>query len=204
MRIATIVLALVATALPLAAQPSASTTLADANKLHKSALAFVEASDARQRLQFSLDRLLEDGKQAMLRTNPGMNPDFGDEWVRRMRSRVSLDEFVNATAQVYERHFTSQELDQLALAQRAVKSGHSSPLPSDLVEKMKTESALIQHDINTQTSEIGSRLGKQIGEEIAKDHPEWVKPPSTAPSAHARKKQAALSSSPRPPRTSAN
>jgi len=139
---------------------------------------FVEASDARQRLEQNLDKLLEDGRKSMMHTNPGLDPQFGEEWMKRMRQRVNLDQFVVATAQVYEKYFTSVELDQLTQGQLAAKKGQPHALPAQLAEKLKSNSAFIQRDINAQTSMIGGRLGSEVGKEIEKDHPEWVKAPS--------------------------
>jgi hypothetical protein len=164
---------------------SASATEADRQKLHDSAMKFVEASDARQRLEQNLDKLLEDGRKSMMHTNPGLDPQFGEEWLKRMRQRVNLDQFVVATAQVYEKYFTSDELDELTQGQLAAKKGQGHALTPKLAEKLKSNSALIQRDINTQTSMIGGRLGSEVGKEIEKDHPEWIKAPS-APDPSAR------------------
>lgn len=186
MRIPQLALVSIALALPAIAQQPApvppaaqgSPLPASQEQLHASAMKFVEASDTRQRLEQNLDKLLEEGKQSMLRTNPLMDPKFADEWLKRMRAEVDPGEFVNATAQVYEKYFTSDELDELAQAQLATKKSQPYTLPPQLAQKLKTNSALIQHDINVETSIIGSRLGKHAGEEIAKEHPEWVTPAS--------------------------
>ena len=154
--------------------PHAASDAAERQKLHDSAMNFVETSDARQRLEQALDKLLQDGKQSMMEKNPGLAPPFGDEWLKRMRQRVSLDQFVVTTAQVYEKYFTSSELDRLTWAQLALKKGASSPLPPQLAEKMKSNSARIQADINQATSLIGGRLGSEVGKEIEKEHPEWI------------------------------
>jgi uncharacterized protein (DUF1810 family) len=157
---------------------SAPVAQADRQKLHDSAMKFVEASDARQRIEQNLDKLLEDGRKSMMHTNPGLDPQFGEEWMKRMRKRVNLDQFVVATAQVYEKYFTSDELDELTQGQLAAKKGQGHALTPQLAEKLKTNSAFIQRDINTQTSMIGGRLGSEVGKEIEKDHPEWIKAPS--------------------------
>jgi len=185
--VAQLILTLIALALPIAAQqparapgktssaqPSATGNLGD-KKEHQSALKFLAASDVRPRLQQSLDKLLADGRQSLLQRNPGLDPRFADEWVKRMRTRVSLDDFVDATARVYEKYFTSDELDQLTQVQLAMKKGEILTLAPELGQKLRSDSPRIQRDINTQTSLIGSHLGKVVGEEIERDHPEWGK-----------------------------
>jgi hypothetical protein len=158
-------------------------------KLHQSAMKFVEAADARQRMELTLDKLLQDGEQAMMTKNPGLDPQFADEWLKRMRVRVNLDQFVLATAQVYEKYFTRDELEELAEAQLALKKSQAHPISPQVAEKMKSNSPFIQRDINTETSRIGGRLGSEVGKEIERDHPEWVKPPAPAPAAAAGTKR---------------
>jgi len=154
--------------------PATPSDSADRQKLHESAMNFMQASEARQRLEKSLDKLLEDGRQSMMQKNPGLAPEFGDEWLKRMRQRVSLDQFVITTAQVYEKYFTSVELDQLTWEQLAFKKGAIYPLPPQLADKLKSSSSHIQQDINQATSSIGGRLGAEVGKEIEKEHPEWI------------------------------
>lgn len=189
------VLALVVLALPLAAQKAAPATTkapaatekaplvspvpadpAERQKLHESAMKFLEAADARQRLDKSIGKLLDDGKQAMMRKNPGLDPAFGDEWIKRMRERVSLDQIVEATAEVYEKYFTSEELNELTQRQLALKQGRLYSLTSKLADKLNADSTFIQRDINTSTTVVGGRLGAEVGKEIERDHPEWIHP----------------------------
>ncbi len=157
-------------------------------KLHDSAIKFLQASDARQRLGQNIDKLLTDGREAMLQRNQGLDPRFADEWLKRMRTRVNLDDLVNATAQVYERYFTSEELDELTQAQLAMKRGQLHTLPAELGQKLKANSPKILHDINVQTSLIGARLGKEVGQQIEREHPEWGK--NTGPATTTPDKQA--------------
>lgn len=184
---------LIALALPLVAQkaapapatiapPTPSTNDQDTpQKRHESAMRFLQLSDARPRLEKVLDKLLDDGRKDLLVRNQGLDPRFADEWERRMRQRVKVDEFIDATAQVYEKYFTRDELDQLAEGQFALKRGQIYTLPADLGKKLKADSPHIQRDINIQTSLIGARLGKEVGQEVEKDHPEWGK--NTGPAA---------------------
>lgn len=185
MRTTELILMLSLAAIPAAAQqpvavptaaPSNATAQSTPTALHQSAVKFVEASDTRQRLEQNMDRLLDDGKQSLMKRDPLLNPKFADEWEKRMRQMVNLDEFVDATARVYEKYYTSEELDQLTQAQLARKQGKPYSLPPQLAEKLKSNSAQVQSDINTETSQIGSRQSIAVGQEIEKDHPDWVKP----------------------------
>jgi hypothetical protein len=200
MRFAKLVLMIVALSLAALAQPTAETNAlpctsavqvapapmnaAERQKLEDSAMKFLEASDARHRLAEVLDKLLEDGRQSMMKKNPGLDPQFGDEWLKRMRTKVSLDQFVMLTAQVYEKYFTADELGELTQGQLAMKQGHLYGLTPQLADKLKSSSPHIQEDINRETSLLGGRMGAEVGKEIEKDHPEWInKLNATAPPA---------------------
>lgn len=211
MRTTQFVVLLVAIALPVAAQqpapvnkvsaPAASKAIgpvaanatdpsAEKQRL-ENAMKFVQASDGRARLEQSLDKLLEEGKEVMMQRNPGLDPKFGDEWVKRMRQRVKLDAFVEITAKVYATYYTSDELEQMTQAQLARKNSKIYSLAPELSQKIKTNGPNIQHDINTDISRLGSSMSIEVGQEIAKEHPEWAKPlppgPGSAPASPAKK-----------------
>lgn len=209
MRTAQFVVLLVAMALPVVAQPSAPVNKGSAPAPSKAAgpvaagaadpnaekqrlenaMKFVQASDARSRLEQSLDKLLEDGKAVMMQRNPGLDPKFGDEWVKRMRQRVKLDDFVEITAKVYATYYTSDELAQMTQAQLALKNSKIYSVAPELSQKIKTNGPNIQRDINTDISRLGSSMSIEVGQEIEKEHPEWAKPlpPGPASASPAKK-----------------
>jgi hypothetical protein len=196
MRTVQSVVLLIAMALPLAAQqpapvkkdsapaPSKAAGSVAANPARmnaekqrlESALKFVQASDARPRLEQSLDKLLEEGKQAMMQRNPGLDPQFGDAWVKRMKQRVKPDDFVEITAKVYATYYTSDELEQMTQAQLALKNSKIYSVAPELNQKIKANAPHIQQDINTDISRLGSTISIEVGQEIEKEHPEWAKP----------------------------
>ncbi len=203
MRTVQFVVLLVAMALPTVAQQSASVNkgsaaapstaagsvaanAADPEKQElANALKFLAASDARPRLEQSLDKLLEEGKQVMLQRNPGLDPKFGDEWVKRMRQRVKLDDFVEITAKVYATYYTSEELEQMTQAQLALRNSKIYSVSPELSQKIKTNGPKIQHDINTDISRLGSSMSIEVGQQIEKEHPEWAKPLPPVPASAA-------------------
>jgi hypothetical protein len=169
-----------------AAAPSAADQDAPQKRLD-AAKKFLEVSDARKRFEQNLNKLLDDGRSDLLKRNPGLDPRFADEWEKRMRVRVKVDDFFDATAAVYAKYFTRAELDDLTQAQFALKNGHVHPVPAELDKKLKAESPHLQRDINLQTTMVGARLGKEVGVEVEKDHPEWAKPTTPATPEPARK-----------------
>jgi hypothetical protein len=208
MRTTQFVVLFVAIAMPAAAQPAANKGSAPApakatgtvgtntdpaakKQQLESALKFLEASDARPRMEKGIDQLIQEGKQVMMQRNPGLDPKFGDEWVKRMREQVKLEDFVNITAKVYATYYTSDELEQMTKAQLGLKTGKIYTLAPELGQKIKANGPSIQKDINTDISRLGSSMSIEVGQEIEKDHPEWAKPlpppPSIATPAPAKK-----------------
>jgi hypothetical protein len=167
-----------------AARPvAANAALLSAEKQRlENALKFVQASDAGPRMEQSLDKLLGEGKQAMMQRNPGLNPKFGDEWVKRMKERVKPDDFVEITAKVYATYYTSDELEQMTQAQLALKNSRLYSVAPELSQKIKANASHIQTDINTNISRLGSSMSIEVGQEIEKEHPEWAKPLPPGPS----------------------
>jgi hypothetical protein len=148
----------------------------------ESAMKFLEASDARPRMEQGIDQLIQEGEKVMMQRNPGLDPKFGDEWVKRMKERVKLEDFENITAKVYATYYTSDELDQMTQAQRGLKTGKIYTLAPELGQKIKANGPRIQKDINTDISRMGSSMSIEVGQEIEKEHPEWAKPLAPPPS----------------------
>ena len=148
--------------------------------LHVSALAAVDGELGEVEV---VVHLLEEGKQAMMQRNPGLNPKFGDEWVRRMKERVKPDDFVEITAKVYATYYTSDELEQMTQAQLALKNSRIYSVSPELNQKIKANASHIQTDINTNISRLGSSMSIEVGQEIEKEHPEWAKPLPPGPAA---------------------
>jgi hypothetical protein len=147
----------------------------DSAKLHADALKMVEDSGARAAIKQNMDKIMEDGRQALLRADPNTDPRFADEWVKRMRERMNLDEYVNAIARVYENYLTDQEILELQKAEADRKESKQPVISPELQKKLKENAVKIQSDVIAETSRLGGRLGGDIGQEIAKEHPDWVK-----------------------------
>jgi hypothetical protein len=154
-------------------------------KLHADALALVKIGGAQDAIHLNMQKTLEDGKQKMLRAEPDTDPRFADEWVKRMKARLNADEYFEVLATVYERYFTDDEILQLSQAIEARKQGKEADISPDLQQKFKQNLVNIQSDVFAETSHIGARLGGEIGQEIANEHPGWMKAskPGNPPSA---------------------
>ena len=164
--------------------PTVAVDPAARQELHDIAVKFAEASDVRQRVEQNLNKMIDQGKQAMLRPDSPFDPKFVDEWARRVREKVNLDDFVEITASVYATYFTKKELTELTQSQWALRQSNIATLSPELNQKLKANSARIQRDINAASSRLGSSLSNEIGHELEKEHPEWVKPttqPAPAP-----------------------
>ena len=153
----------------------------DAN-LHAKVLILIQLTGDRERLQSALPKLLSQGKAKMLMAYPNVSPAFGEEWEKRMAARISVEDFLDVTASVYEKHFTSGEIQRLITVFQAKREGESVKAPEALQQKLAAEMPAILSEIAGGTMQVAVKLGSQVGGEIAKEHPEYLlhKPAATS------------------------
>jgi hypothetical protein len=86
---------------------------------------------------------------------------------------------------VYAAYYTRDELEQMTQAQLALRNSKTYSLSPELSQKIKASVPKIQHDINTDISRLGSSMNIEVGQEIAKEHPEWARPLPPGPASAA-------------------
>lgn len=139
------------------------------------ALKLVELTGDRERLEKALPKLLSDAKAKMLKAYPGVDPAFGDEWERRMTARMTPDPFLEVAARAYEKHFTNSDIRDLVAALNAKKQGNPAQASAELQQKMTAEMPAILGEIAGGDTEVAVRLGAQVGGEIGREHPEYLR-----------------------------
>jgi len=144
--------------------------------VHLKAIQFVEASGVRDRLVASIPVTVEQMKAKMQKQFPDFNPAFFTEFGKRYAARVNPDDFVNVAVRAYEERFTSDELTQVLTAARSRQTGKPIALSPALQKKLLDLQPAIMGEITGGCTEIGAKLGQQIGAEIEKEHPEYVRP----------------------------
>ncbi|SEF68240.1 hypothetical protein SAMN05421819_0805 [Bryocella elongata] len=128
------------------------------------------------------DKMIAAGKEAMVKQDPTLNAAFVEEWGKRMKQTLDPNEFVAMAAHVWESHFTEAELQVLAQGAKDRAAGKQLTLSPELKEKLTANIVAIQSEMTGGFSQIGSRVGGQIGMDLQKEHPEWFKasPPAGA------------------------
>jgi len=164
---------------------TAETALVDL-KTHDAALRLVEALGLKEKLAAGVDTMLEQGVQGMKAQFPDIRPEFTEEWRKRMKTRMKIEDFVAVVVRVYEKHFTADELDQLTNVVVSRKEGKTAELPEGLKEEFQKNAVAIQSEIIGGTTQLGARLGGEVGEEIGKEHPEWAPPSAAKPAPPAK------------------
>jgi hypothetical protein len=157
---------------PQAPAPNAAADL----KLHENAVKLVELMGVRKRMADGKEAVLEMGRDALVKQLPDADSRFADEWTRRMRERLNMDDFIDVVVKVYEKHFTAAELEELIAAQQAVNESKTPPLSVGLKGKYQAEMMDIQSEIMGGCTEVGAKLGGSVGKEIGDEHPDWLKP----------------------------
>lgn len=148
-------------------------------KAHDAAVRLVDAMGIKEEVAEKMDSNVERGVAKMRSELPNLSPEFVNEWRKRMKARLNPDDYVAIVAQVYEKYFTAEELDQLCAVVISKKQGKTAELSDALSEKFQNNEQAIDSEIAKGTTQISARLGSEVGQEIAKEHPEWV--PFSAP-----------------------
>jgi hypothetical protein len=143
-------------------------------EIHLKAVKLVEMSGARERFVTAIPGLIEQGKTAMQTQCTDCNPAFVAEWGKRMTARLKVDDFVNVAARAYERRFTNDELAELLAVVSSRKTEKPVPLSPALQKKVSDLLPAIMGEITGGSTEIGAKLGGEIGAEILKEHPEYT------------------------------
>lgn len=135
----------------------------------------MELTGDRERLQKALPKLLSDAKAKMAHAYPSVDPAFGNEWEKRMASRIKVDDFMGVTARTYQKHFTNDEILDLITIMNARKEGKPVKAPAQLQQKMDAEAPGILGEIMGGATELAVKLGGQVGGDIAREHPEYIR-----------------------------
>lgn len=144
---------------------------------HDYAVKFAEVTGARQHLIENLDKMMQAGADALKRDDSTTySPSFIDEWTKRMRTRFNADEYVAVMVRVFEHHFTPEELKKMVEVQQLPVASRAAAMPEALKAKLASQGIAIQSEIMGGCAEIGAKAGGEIGQELVKEHPDWVKP----------------------------
>jgi hypothetical protein len=153
-------------------QPAPAVTVD--SKLHENAVKLVELIGSRKRILDGLDKSLADGREKLMQAEHGITPQFADEWVKRMRARTNVDDYVNVIVSVYEKHFDNREMEELVQAQKDANDSKPPTFSPELKERLSKENSAIISEVIGGCGQVGAKLGADIAAEIQKEHPDWV------------------------------
>ncbi|HYP04938.1 MAG TPA: hypothetical protein VER03_01780 [Bryobacteraceae bacterium] len=142
----------------------------------KNALQLAEIS-GRKRFEASLPDVVRQGKEQMLKVAPDFDPAFAEEWAKRMTARIKADDFLAVAAGVYAKYLTNDEILELIRVQQAGQKSPAATVSPELQKKIAEISPKLMGEIVGGCTELGAKLGSQVGDEIAVEHPEWTQKP---------------------------
>jgi hypothetical protein len=144
-------------------------------KLHSDVIKLVELSGIRAAMQNNLKQIVDRGKARMLQLCTGCDPAYSDEWAKRMLTRLNIDDFIDVYVRVYEKYFSDDEIEELIAAQNQIRKSQRPNLSDELKQKLAAQMVTIQSEIIGGTTQLGAKLGGEIGKEIEIEHPEYFK-----------------------------
>jgi uncharacterized protein YktA (UPF0223 family) len=151
-----------------------------ATETHENAVKLIELMGIRQKLDANIDKMVQQGTEKLRQEFPNFPPAFSEEWGKRMKARLKVEDFVNIVVKVYEKHYTNDDLVELIKAQKEVNESKTPAISPRLQEKVSKVSTLAMSEIMGGFTQLGAQLGGEIGKEIATEHPDWVKAESSA------------------------
>lgn len=163
--------------------PAESTAKVDP-KLHADVLKLLELVGIRELLETNLKPMVDKGKQEMMTQCPKCSPEFGEEWAKRMLARLKVDDFMQVYIQAYEKHFTDAEIAEMISLQSTKKDMPPPSLSPQLKEKFNAVMPTLLSEIMGGCTQVGAKLGGEIGMEIGKEHPEFLEAKPESPKAN--------------------
>ena len=120
------------------------------------------------------EQSLNDGRAAERLAFPHASSEFETEWERRWKARFSPDEVVDISARVYAKYFTDTEVKQQISFQTSRARHEEKPLAAELQKKIEQVMPAMQREFAAGVASYASKLGCDIGSDIAKEHPDWA------------------------------
>lgn len=144
------------------------------NQFHSNVVTLVNLTGLRDELVRNRHSVAEQGKQEILRSFPGYNPAFAEEWGRRME-KLPVDAYLDVVVQVYEKNYTNDEVLEMIQVQKDLGSAKEPVLSLGLRAKLAKVAQTVEGEINDGFAELGAKQGQEVGLAVAKEHPEWVR-----------------------------
>ena len=146
------------------------------NQFHSNVVTLVNMTGLRDELLRNRHAVAEQGKQVILHSFPNYDPAFADEWALRME-RASVDDYLNVVVSVYEKNYTNADVLEMIQVQRDLSADRQPVLSLQLRAKLSRVAPTVESEIASGFKELGAKQGEQVGEEVAKEHPEWLSRP---------------------------
>ena len=144
------------------------------NQFHSNVLTLVNMTGLRDELLRNRHTVAEEGKQVILHSFPSYDPAFADEWARRME-RSSVDDYLSVVVAVYEKNYSNEDVLEMIQVQRDLSADRQPVLSIQLRSKLARVAPTVENEITSGFKELGAKQGEQVGEEVAKEHPEWLR-----------------------------
>ena len=169
-----------------ASSPQSSTIYNDTSSSSTSntnAMELVELTGMRKRFVADRTKGMMEAKQELLHEYPFLTPAFVNEWAKRVAAQMNPDDYMAIVAAVYSAHFTDDELAELVQGQRNENAGAPPSLPQPLKDKLRRMLPTMAGEIAASVTKAGVTLGAEVAEQVAREHPDWIRRSATTPDA---------------------
>ena len=157
-------------ALPTQFSPVESTDVG----LHADVMQYLELTGVRQKIVTQKPVFIEAARKKMMAQCPRCSVRFINELTKRISSDMSVDDFVQVYAGVYEKYLTQQDVDELIENQKQINAHQPFGLSPELREKVRSLLPTILGEITGGCTKVGAELGMKAAREVEQEHPEFA------------------------------
>ena len=150
-------------------------------RLHADVVKLIELTGVRAAIQSSFAQNIGESKARVMQACGGCATEFAEEWAKRMLARAKVDDYVDVYVRVYEKYFNDDEIRQLIVSQNEARNSQPQTISDALKQKITAQFPSLQSEIMGGTTQVGAKLGGEIGAEIQQEHPEYFKQPANLP-----------------------
>jgi hypothetical protein len=149
-------------------------------KLHADVVQLIELTGAREKLEAQKGAMVEEGSKKIVESCRECTPEFSKEWARRMLVRIRAEDFIDVYVKTYEKYFTQEDVTELIAIQKKTNAHEQVEPTPRLREKLQSVLPSLTGDLYGGCAKVGAELGGKVGQEIASEHPEYIKHSTTA------------------------
>jgi hypothetical protein len=152
-----------------------NTGASSSRNLRGDTLRVLEAEGMKDYVTALLKQTAATGKASVAEACAFCTAQFHNEFAKRFALKLRVADLMALYAEVYEKHYTPNEIVQLVVMNETRKKDASYAITQVLGAKIEKVKSALQSGLQEKTAEYTGKVGSEVFIEIEKEHPDWVK-----------------------------